>query len=106
MPVPPSTGRRWSREGLASPQARSLDPSKPAHQRANWRRVKRLVVRMRVRSDVGKMTGTKRRNYKGEPIRDGEHGKKCPSNNCNVCGTGWYKRVLRRLARRQGGTDD
>ena len=50
------------------------------------------------------MSRTKRRNYKGEPMRDGEHGKKCPSKNCNICGTGWYKRVLRRLRRR--ATDD
>ena len=52
------------------------------------------------------MSRTKRHNYKCEPLRDGEHGKKCPSKNCNICGTGWYKRVLRRLRRRQGGTND
>ena len=48
------------------------------------------------------MSRTKRTNYRGEPIRDGEHGKKCPEANCNVCGTGYMKRVLRRLARRAG----
>lgn len=50
------------------------------------------------------MSRTKRRNYKGEAMRDGQHGKKCPSKNCNMCGTGLYKRVLRRLRRRR--TDD
>ena len=48
------------------------------------------------------MSRTKRTNYRGEPIRDGEHGKKCPEANCNVCGTGYMKRVLRRLVRRAG----
>lgn len=48
------------------------------------------------------MSRTRRTNYRGEPIRDGEHGKKCPEANCNVCGTGYMKRVLRRLARRAG----
>ncbi|KAM9867065.1 hypothetical protein ACIFOC_00387 [Leucobacter aridicollis] len=48
------------------------------------------------------MTRTTRRDYTGRKIRDGEHGKKCPSANCNVCGTGFMKRVLRRLERRKG----
>lgn len=50
--------------------------------------------------DGGEMSRTKRHNYLGEPIRDGAHGKKCPEANCNVCGTGYMKRVLRRLVRR------
>ena len=52
--------------------------------------------------DGGEMSRTKRHNYLGEPIRDGAHGKKCPEANCNVCGTGYMKRVLRRLVRRAG----
>ena len=47
------------------------------------------------------MSRTKRTNYRGEPIRDGEHGKKCPERDCNVCGTGFYKRIMRRLLRRK-----
>ena len=48
------------------------------------------------------MSRTKRTNYRGEPIRDGEHGKKCPEATCNVCGTGYMKLVLWRLVRRAG----
>lgn len=47
------------------------------------------------------MSRTRRRNYRGEPMRDGGHGKKCPEPNCNICGIGFMKRVLRRKARRE-----
>lgn len=45
------------------------------------------------------MTGTTRTNYKGEPIRDGEHGRRCGSANCDRCGTGYYKPAARRAVR-------
>ena len=46
------------------------------------------------------MSRTSRKNYKEQTIRDGEHGKHCPSNGCNYCVTGeskfWFKRKFRR----------
>ena len=48
------------------------------------------------------MSRTRRKRFDGVPMRDGDHGKKCPSANCNVCGSGFYKKILRRLSRRTG----
>lgn len=47
------------------------------------------------------MSRTKRRNWFGKPIRDGEHGKKCPSDGCSYCVTGEYKKEARRKLRRK-----
>ena len=48
------------------------------------------------------MSRTKRKNWQGQPIRDGAHGKKCPSGGCNYCVTGsYYKKLFNRLARRK-----
>jgi hypothetical protein len=47
------------------------------------------------------MSRTRRRDYKGDPYRDGGHGKRCPEPNCNICGIGFMKRILRRKARRE-----
>lgn len=46
------------------------------------------------------MSDTRRRNYLGEPIRDGEHAKKCPSLNCDRCVNGKAKKPFRRWFRR------
>ena len=31
------------------------------------------------------MTRTTRRDYRDRPIRDGQHGRRCPSPNCDTC---------------------
>ena len=31
------------------------------------------------------MTRTMRRDYRDRPIRDGQHGRRCPSPNCGTC---------------------
>jgi hypothetical protein len=31
------------------------------------------------------MTRTTRRDYRGRPIRDGQHGRRCPEPNCTTC---------------------
>lgn len=48
------------------------------------------------------MSRTARTHYKGKTIRDGEWGRKCPSPNCNICGTGHYKRTRTRDERYEG----
>lgn len=48
------------------------------------------------------MSRTKRKNWESKPIRDGEHGKKCPSGGCSYCTTGkYYKKLFNRLTRRK-----
>ena len=48
------------------------------------------------------MSRTKRKNWQDQPIRDGAHGKKCPSDGCNYCVTGkYYKKLFNRLMRRK-----
>lgn len=48
------------------------------------------------------MSRTKRKNFRNKPIRDGEHGKICPSGGCNYCVTGrYYKKLYNRLIRRK-----
>ena len=37
------------------------------------------------------MSRTTRKRYDGHTIRDGQHGKHCPSKNCNICETGHHK---------------
>jgi hypothetical protein len=43
---------------------------------------------------------TKRHNWDGKEIRDGQHGKLCPEPNCGYCMNGlskfWFKRKQRR----------
>lgn len=48
------------------------------------------------------MSRTARTHYKGKTIRDGEWGRKCPSPNCKICGTGHYKRTRTRGERYEG----
>lgn len=31
------------------------------------------------------MSRTERSDYRGRPIRDGQHGRHCPSPNCTTC---------------------
>ena len=31
------------------------------------------------------MTRTTRRDWRGRPIRDGQHGRRCPEPNCDTC---------------------
>ena len=31
------------------------------------------------------MSRTYRRNWRGQPIRDGAHGRRCPERNCSWC---------------------
>ena len=31
------------------------------------------------------MTNTTRRDYRDRPIRDGQHGRRCPEPNCTTC---------------------
>jgi hypothetical protein len=52
------------------------------------------------------MGKTRRRNYRGEPIRDGEHAKRCPSLNCPRCVNGRAKKQWRRWFRRGARFDD
>lgn len=46
------------------------------------------------------MSRTKRHNWDGKEIRDGQHGKLCPEPNCGYCMNGlskfWFKRKQRR----------
>lgn len=46
------------------------------------------------------MARTYRRDYRGRPIRDGGHGKRCPSKRCNWCGGESKMRWNRKRARR------
>ncbi len=53
------------------------------------------------------MSRTKRKNWESKPIRDGEHGKKCPSGGCSYCTTGkYYKKLFNRLTRRKKIDDE
>lgn len=52
------------------------------------------------------MSRTVRKDFLGHKQRDGTYLKKCPSANCNQCGTGFYKRILRRITRRKVVRDD
>lgn len=52
------------------------------------------------------MTDTYRRDYLGHERRDGEHCKRCPEPDCNVCVNGAAKRPARRRVRHQGGGDE
>lgn len=46
------------------------------------------------------MSRTRRKNYQGEEIQEGEHAKKCPSLNCLRCVNGRAKKPYRRWVRR------
>jgi hypothetical protein len=52
------------------------------------------------------MGKTRRRNYLGETIRDGDHAKRCPSLNCPRCVNGRAKKQWRRWLRRTVRFDD
>lgn len=52
------------------------------------------------------MADTKRQNYRGEPMSDGEHAKRCPETNCNYCVNGKAKRVERRKVRHDWKPED
>ena len=45
------------------------------------------------------MSRTERKDWKGRPIHDGEHGKRCPEPNCDYCMNGQQKRPFRRKMR-------
>lgn len=45
------------------------------------------------------MSRTKRTDWKGHSIKDGEHGKRCPELNCAYCNHGERKRLFRRKLR-------
>jgi hypothetical protein len=52
------------------------------------------------------MSDTRRRNYRGEPIRDGEHAKRCPEADCDRCVNGAAKKKWRRWFRRAVKLDE
>ena len=45
------------------------------------------------------MSHTNRKNWKGQTIKDGEHGKRCPEPDCDYCMNGRQKRPFRRKIR-------
>lgn len=51
------------------------------------------------------MSRTKRRNWYGKQIRDGEHAKRCPEPDCDYCINGeskyWFKRKFRREQKKE-----
>ena len=48
------------------------------------------------------MGNTKRRNYRGDQIRDGGHAKKCPEPDCDYCVNRKAKISWNRWFRRTG----
>jgi hypothetical protein len=42
---------------------------------------------------------TNRKDWKGRPIKDGDHGKRCPEPDCAYCKHGEQKRPFRRKVR-------
>ena len=48
------------------------------------------------------LSDTKRRNYRGDPIRDGDHAKRCPEQDCDYCVNAGAKRPWNRWFRRTG----
>ena len=45
------------------------------------------------------MSRTNRKDWRGRPIKDGEHGKRCPEQDCAYCMNGEQKRPFRRKVR-------
>ncbi len=68
-----------------------------------------LFEKLRGKKQVSR---TNRQDWKGRPIKDGDHGKRCPESGCAICMTGDQKRPFRRNLRHaikrllKGGKDD
>lgn len=63
---------------------------RPAHQRAA--RARRLQRARRWWPPGAAVSRTTRHAYDGQPIRDGQHGRRCPSAHCEWCSKGRARR--------------
>lgn len=47
------------------------------------------------------MSRTKRKNWKGETVRDGTYCKRCPEYKCEICRKVWYRKLVDRLLKKE-----